>query len=255
MSDKQDFQYHDLANLFPMFEPDSKEFAELADDIQKHGQVEPCVLFQGKIIDGRNRYEACRAAGILTRFVRGEAEHGLGVSISPLAWVLSKNLHRRHLNESQRALVAARIATLPQGARTDLAPIGAKSQDAAAGMLNVSRRSVQRAHSVIETGDRELIASVERGKISVSAAAGTIKGQNDRPRINSADKYIAEQESRLGKVDPKPQISPELATLLKGKLATLRAWMLQHRDDGVPNVLAAFAAAVAVIEGHLGVTP
>jgi hypothetical protein len=80
--------------------------------------------------------------------------------------------------------------------------------------------------------------------ISESAAelAGILKGKNDRPRIS--DKYIAEQESRLGRlgkvepanlapigarspVEPKPQISPALATLLNGRRATLRAWMLQ----------------------------
>jgi ParB-like nuclease domain len=129
MSDKQDFKYHDLANLFPLLDPDSKEFEELVEDIRQHGQLEPCVLFQGKIIDGRNRYEACRAAGISTRFIRGESEHGLGTRTSPLAWVLSKNLHRRHLDASQRAMVAARIATLPQGARTDLSPIGEKRRN------------------------------------------------------------------------------------------------------------------------------
>jgi hypothetical protein len=236
MSDKQDFKYHDLANLFPMLELDSKEFAELVGDIRKHGQVEPCVLFQGKIIDGRNRYEACRAAGVLTRFVRGEAEHGLGTRTSPLAWVLSKNLHRRHLDASQRGIVAAKIANLPKGTNQH-AQICAPSQSEAAGLLNVSRRTVQHSRIVVERGDPELVAAVERGKISVSAAARTIKGQNDSPRVN------------------RPQISPELATLLRGRLATLRAWMLQHKDDGVPNVLAAFAAAVAVIEGHLGVTP
>jgi hypothetical protein len=50
---------------------------------------------------------------------------------------------------SQRALIAARMATMKQGARTDLAPIGAMSQEGAATMLNVSRRSVQRANVVV----------------------------------------------------------------------------------------------------------
>jgi hypothetical protein len=48
---------------------------------------------------------------------------------------------QRHLDESQR--VAAKIAKLPQGARTDIAQTCAKSQPEAADALNVSRRSVQ----------------------------------------------------------------------------------------------------------------
>jgi len=52
-------------------------------------------------------------------------------------------LKRRHLNESQRAMIAAKLANMEQGERTDFAPIGAKlSQPEAAKMLNVSRRSV-----------------------------------------------------------------------------------------------------------------
>jgi N6-adenosine-specific RNA methylase IME4 len=68
-------------------------------------------------------------------------------------------------------MVAAKLATLKQGARTDLAPIGAMSQDAAADMLNVGRRSVQRAREVIDQGAPELVRAVETGAVSVSAAA------------------------------------------------------------------------------------
>jgi hypothetical protein len=63
---------------------------------------------------------------------------------------IDKNVNRRHLDESQRAMVAGRIADMRQGERTDLAPNGAKSQSHAAARLNVSRRNVQRAHKVID---------------------------------------------------------------------------------------------------------
>jgi hypothetical protein len=66
----------------------------------------------------------------------------------PLTFVVDLNLHRRHLNESQRAMVAARLANMVVGGREANAPIGAigaVSQDDAADKLNVARRSVQRA--------------------------------------------------------------------------------------------------------------
>lgn len=66
----------------------------------------------------------------------------------PVGFVVSLNLHRRHLDESQRAMVAGKIATLAQGSNQH-APIGAPSQDNAADMLNVGRRSVQRAREVL----------------------------------------------------------------------------------------------------------
>ena len=81
------------------------------------------------------------------------------------------NLRRRHLNESQRALVAAKLATMKQGARTDLASIEAMSQPRAAELLNVGRASVQRAREVLDHGVPELRQAVEGGEVSVSAAA------------------------------------------------------------------------------------
>lgn len=94
----------------------------------------------------------------------------------PLGYVLSLNLTRRHLTESQRAMVAMNVATLRQGARTDLAQICAKSpcaksQAEAARLLNVGRTSVQYAHKVREKGTPELQSAVEKGEIPVFVAA------------------------------------------------------------------------------------
>jgi hypothetical protein len=62
----------------------------------------------------------------------------------------------------ERAMVAARIATLPRGARTDLSPIGEKSQSQAAELLSISKRSVERAREVLDGAVPELIQAVER---------------------------------------------------------------------------------------------
>ena len=87
--------------------------------------------------------------------------------------MISLNLHRRHLSEGQRATVAAKLANLKDGQRADqaaqiCAPV---TQDQAAEMLNVSRRSVQAAAKVLHDGDDELVHAVERGDVAVSAAA------------------------------------------------------------------------------------
>jgi ParB-like chromosome segregation protein Spo0J len=133
-------------------------------DIRANGLLEPVIFHDGRILDGRNRYRACQQLGIepASQEFRGP---------DPLAFVISKNLQRRHLDESQRAMVAARLATLKQGARTDLAEISAMSQPQAAAALNVSRGSVQHATKVIDRGAVELVTAVERGEVSVSAAA------------------------------------------------------------------------------------
>src|SRR5262249_39439991 len=86
------FTAHVLANMFPMME--EREFQELKRDIQAQGILEPIRLFEGKILDGRNRYAAAKACGhefTLADFVQWE-----GTLAEAEAWVISTNLHRRH---------------------------------------------------------------------------------------------------------------------------------------------------------------
>jgi ParB-like nuclease domain len=54
-------EFHPLANIFPLIE--GYELARLVDDIRTHGLREPVVLYQGRVLDGRNRLRACEAAG------------------------------------------------------------------------------------------------------------------------------------------------------------------------------------------------
>jgi hypothetical protein len=78
--------------LFPLLPVDSPEFGELVSDIGEHGLLQPIVLHEGKILDGRNRHRACQHAGVEPRFEEWSGE-------SPTAYVLLFNLHRRHLTE------------------------------------------------------------------------------------------------------------------------------------------------------------
>ena len=117
------------------------------------------------VLDGRNRQRACEAAEVECRY------EPFPPHADPLQFVIDKNLKRRHLNESQRAYVAAKLANLGEGRPSETASIEAVSQDAAAAMLNVSRASVQRAKEVQDKGTPELQRAVERGNIPVSAAA------------------------------------------------------------------------------------
>jgi hypothetical protein len=128
---------------------------------------EPIALYEEKILDGRNRYRACLAANVEPRFVTFDGEN-------PLAYVVSLNLHRRHLDESQRAMVADNIATLRHGGDRSKASIDALKQSEAAELLNVSRPSVQRARIVHEQGAPEVVQAVERGELAVSAAASIV---------------------------------------------------------------------------------
>jgi len=91
-------EYHSACLLFPMLGQD--ELRELADDIRTNGLRHSVVLCQGKVLDGRNRLAACKIAGVEPTFTEWS---GPG---SPLEWVISENLVRRHLTASQRAVIA-----------------------------------------------------------------------------------------------------------------------------------------------------
>jgi hypothetical protein len=130
--------------------------------------------YDGKIVDGRNRFNACKALEIKPEFREWDGE---GRSIA--SFVVSLNLHRRHLNESQRGMVAARLANMSEG-RQSTASIEAVSQPQAAEMLNVSRPSVQRATKVLKEATPETIAAVESGKLPVSVATQHIAAVSRR---------------------------------------------------------------------------
>lgn len=184
---------HPVADIFPRMS--EGEFSSLKEDIKTHGVLEPVWTHEGQIIDGRHRWRACEELGVEcpTREYEGE---------DVVAFVVSLNLKRRHLNESQRALVAANIATLPKGANQH-ASIEAPSQQVAAELLNVSRSAVQRAAKVREEAAPELLNAVQRGAVSVSAAADVselpkqkqaeIVARGEREILEAAKKIRAEK--------------------------------------------------------------
>jgi DNA methylase len=163
---------HPLATIFPLMA--GAELDTLAADIHQHGLREPITLLDGKILDGRNRHLACLKAGVEAYFENFEGN-------DPLGFVLSRNLHRRHLDESQRAMVAAKIANLPAH-RPNKKSVNLLtsqiSQAQAAGMLKVSTRSVGYAAEVQNKGVPELAKMVEAGALKVSAA-GAIARQSE----------------------------------------------------------------------------
>ena len=84
---------------------------------------------------------------------------------------MSTNLHRRHLNASQRARIADKLANLKEGRPSETAQKSAVSQSAAAKLLNVSRGAVQQAAKVSSTGTPGLGAAVDSGRLPVSTAS------------------------------------------------------------------------------------
>jgi hypothetical protein len=94
-------EVHPAAAVFPMLPDD--ELRELAADIKANGLNHAITLdAEGRIVDGRNRDAACKLAGVEPRY------ETLDAGRDPIAFILSQNVHRRHLTEGQRAIAVVR---------------------------------------------------------------------------------------------------------------------------------------------------
>jgi hypothetical protein len=197
-------EVHPAAELFPMMS--DEEYAGLVEDIHQHGQREKIVLWQGQLLDGRNRLKACIELDIEPEVIE------LPEDADPVAFVCSLNVHRRHLTATQRASIAARLCNIPRGGdrrSKDFKVQNCTSVEDASEMMSVSPRSTKTAKKVQEKADPKIVAKMDAGKISLNAAAKTI----DPP---------ATYEVRR---DPLAAIKKQIQALEDGPADQLYRWM------------------------------
>jgi len=174
------YKHHPLACMFPMMP--QAEIEALAEDIKKNGLKDDGIIYEGMILDGRNRQAACELAGVKMEFCDYDedpewlAERGF----DPLEYVLSRNLHRRQLKQSQRAMVAAKMANIQHGGDRSKAQFCALATADAAAALSVSSRATETAKHVLAHGSDELIEAVEQCQVSVSLAGKLCKEVPDK---------------------------------------------------------------------------
>ena len=191
----EELKFHEVAEVFPMLAEDALQ--NLADDIAKHGLREAiCVDAENRIVDGRNRYLACKRVGAEMRFYDCPETESL------VDLVLSLNLHRRHLEKGQRATAATRAMAFygakakdRQGTRTDIPEIlpGSNPGDArekAGEKFGVSEKYVSDAIAVSSTSDMfrhrpplraDDVVLQRRGRRRGSGTAPIAGGPGQRP--------------------------------------------------------------------------
>jgi hypothetical protein len=152
-SDTKDYESHPLSMWFPLME--GEEFENFADDVVRTGQKETVKLYEGKIMDGRNRYRACKARGIPCRF---ENWNGEG---DPADYVISMNLHRRHLTAEARQKLVLELRNKGKSIRQ---------------IAETLQTSVGSVHRDIEK------ATVPNGTVEAEKQPTTIKGKDGKAR-------------------------------------------------------------------------
>ncbi len=197
---------HDISSLFPLMS--DEELRALTEDIRKNGLLEPIEVYEGKILDGRNRLKACQLAGVEARFVDWK---GAG---SPVAYVVSKNLYRRHLTSDQRATIA--VDMLPH--------LEEEAKKRQAEGVKLGGRGHKKENSVVP-GTTEFIG---RSRDQVARAAGVRcckvseakRVKNESPdlfnKVRAGEKTLTQAKRELGLYVDKERKSPRLVSQFTG---------------------------------------
>lgn len=236
---------HPASRLFPPMTDD--EFANLAKDIAEHGLEDDIVLLNGQILEGNHRYRACRETGIPPRFTVWDGD-------DPVAYVISKNMHRRHLTLAQKAAIAVEAEHLYEkaardrvlaaqnnaagrAARANLPTLEkGRALDHAAKAIGVSRRSAQDAKKVKELNP-EAFEKMKQGKESVRGGLKAV-GHDKGPRGGRSP------NSTKGSTTPKPQakersaVSESAAALARIRVrdAELKYQSMLNAPEGKLNI-------------------
>jgi hypothetical protein len=168
------YELHPLCSLFPRM--GDAEFSALVSDIRANGLRQPIVLHEGMILDGGNRYRACIEAGVQPAFIDFD-----GGSI--LSFVLSANLHRRHMSAGQQAAIVAsaqdwaKSQTQGGDRRSDQSAI--LHLDSAAGRAAESGASLrtQKMADKVAKEAPDLAKEVGRGAMSLPEAVEKVTGK------------------------------------------------------------------------------
>lgn len=231
-------ELHNLALLFPAMS--DEEFAELKSDIKRNGLLEPIITYQGKIIDGRHRYQACTELGIEPEFEEYTGD-------SPSSYVVSKNMMRRQLTSSQKAAIAVDMLpffeeenekkrrekisvyretgeTSPQMDTSEtVAKIPpSKSRDIVGEKVGISGRYISEAKKLKEENP-EAFEAVKRGEVNLSETKKGIFSDVDRIQAKSSNRwytpkiYLDAAREVLGEFDCDPASSEEANKLVNAK--------------------------------------
>jgi phage N-6-adenine-methyltransferase len=215
--------------MFPLIEGD--DYAALVEDVRQHGVREPVWLHpDGTLIDGRNRARAAADAGV---HLRTRTWDGTG---SLVEFVLSLNLHRRHLSSSQKAILALSVEPMlaaeakqrqrhggPDAKGSQIVDYldsnDGKAAENAAKLVGTNRQYVADAKRIAEERP-DLIEQVREGAISIPEAVRQTKGVH--VGHNSGENewytpagYIEAARTALGSIDLDPASSVKAQETVK----------------------------------------
>ncbi|MCP4549484.1 MAG: ParB N-terminal domain-containing protein [bacterium] len=201
-------EFHPIAEMFPMMS--DGDIAKLATRIKTNGLRHPIVLFEGKILDGRNRYLACQRAGVEPSWAQWEHSHRDAIEF---AW--DENEPRRHLNPGQKAVAARKRELLLESVRQKAEEVRQEAKGRKGGRpqknKNLPKRKKEKpSQRIDEVSD----ANTRRSDAQLARAAGTNRTYYEQAGQLVKDAPVLAEEVLAGK-KTLPQAMREVSPLTK----------------------------------------
>lgn len=213
------------------------DLSSLTKSIRAHGLREPITLYEGKILDGWNRYSACIGSGVKPTFVEFEGD-------DPIQFVIDRNIERRHLDDYQKIEIVKKLAGIEialaakerqkskPGRKVSRAPKGADEKvkpnrrtDEIAAHAKVSRRQVEKFEKVDRDGAPEVKRAVKQGTMSLGEAAEIAR----LPIVTQKNIAKLPKTERVARV--KEALSPAKIVSEDWALETLKStWLTSSAD-------------------------
>ena len=211
------YTQHPLSSAFPAMSPD--EFAALVADIREHGQRDVATIYDGMVLDGWHRYRACCEIGIPCR-----TEPFSGADA--LAFVRSKNQHRRHYMKSQQAAVEVALATWAESHRPKKGEVASpfSTNKEMAERAGTTERTIIQAKRAHEAG---LGGAVRDGVISVEKAAAIAKNPELAEQVASGTVPALVAARQVAAQKPK---QPRTET--NNHVVSVKGQCSDHEDEG-----------------------
>lgn len=215
MSSETTLEHHPIANIWPMM--GEEQYQELKSDIEQNGCINKIWLYEGKILDGRNRYKACQELNQHFSFLEYKGDE-------PIQFAISLNMKRRHLTSAQKAALAVKIEPIfaaeakkrqqaaggdhskkadkavkekiPEPLKNEPKKPKEQSRQQAAKALDTNERYVSQAKK-IEKESPETFELLLEGKVSMKDASKEVRKKPDKDWTEDEKQRKAEVESGM----------------------------------------------------------
>lgn len=246
---------HPLGAMFPPMGDDEYQSLIAGMKLNGYDNRHPVILYEGKILEGNNRYTGAKVAKKEPVFKNFE---DLGFQGSPIDYVMQENLSRRNLTPSQLSQIGAELVEkMEEAEKAEAAAAAANSQSAtkpkkkkgdkvaaAARKVGVSPRSVAAARKLKKT-DPEGAAAVKKGRKKLHAA--TQEADKKKSAEDAKTKEFEEATARIDKV-----LGPGFSLIAAKKLQSKHILQLSGLDPDEMKRIKPFIEAGWSLKAAMG---